>query len=203
MSVLAIVQCRLGSKRFPRKALADLAGRPLIAHVVERVRQTRGVNDVVVAVPHCDVADIANIGGLRVTGPDVPEGDVLARFVAVAAMYLEHDTIMRVTGDCPLWNPREAEKVLALYRSTPACEYCWNVAPGYTDGEDVEVFSRAALLQAHWHAQGEDREHAGTPWIRRHYVVATLPPEPRKLVQKTSIDTVADLERVRLMLEGV
>jgi spore coat polysaccharide biosynthesis protein SpsF (cytidylyltransferase family) len=167
VSVLAIIQCRLGSTRFPRKALADLAGRPMIAHVVERAQQVRGVVNVVVAVPPRDALGILDVA-TTVYAPDVPEHDVLARFVAVASMFPEHDTIMRVTGDCPLWNPREGERVLALYQSIHGCEYAWNVAPGYCDGEDVEVFSRAALLQAHWHAGGEegDREHV-TPWIRR------------------------------------
>lgn len=195
---LAIIQARLGSTRFPNKALADICGHSLIERVFDRVLEVDGVDHVVLAVPEGD----GWMHAWATEVPGVPAGDVLTRFVMVATRYPDHDTIMRVTGDCPLFDPRQAEKVLALYRSTPACEYAWNVADGYTDGEDCEVFSRAALLQAHWHAQGNDREHV-TPWIRRHYVVATLPPEPRRLVRKTSIDTMADLERVRLMLEGV
>jgi spore coat polysaccharide biosynthesis protein SpsF len=207
VSVLAIVQARLGSTRFPRKALADLGGRPLIAHVVDRVRQVRGVADVVLAVPPLDfdvfadtAVDVPMWG--RVVAPDIDdEGDVLSRFVSVAAMYPQHDTILRATGDCPLFDPHEAERVLALYQSIHGCEYAWNVAPGYVDGEDCEVFSRAALLQAHWHAVGEgDREHV-TPWIRRHYPVATAMPLSDRRHLKTSVDTPEDLERVRLILE--
>jgi spore coat polysaccharide biosynthesis protein SpsF (cytidylyltransferase family) len=201
LSVLAIIQCRLGSTRFPQKAMAELAGRPMITHVVERVRQMRGVAEYVLAVPHGQVVALGFCG--HVQGPDVPENDVLARFVAVASRVPEHDTIMRVTGDCPLWNPREGERVLALYQSIHGCEYAWNVAPGYCDGEDVEVFSRAALLQAHWHAGGEegDREHV-TPWIRRHYPIATAMPLSDRRGLKTSVDTPEDLERVRQMVEA-
>jgi spore coat polysaccharide biosynthesis protein SpsF len=203
VSVLAIVQARLGSTRFPRKALADLGGRPLITHVVDRVRQVRGVDAIVLAVPHRDFDALwpMVLSGVSCHGPDVPEDDVLARFVAVAAMYPQCDTIMRVTGDCPLWDPREGERVLALYQSIHGCEYAWNVAPGYVDGEDCEVFSRAALLQAHWHATGEDREHV-TPWIRKHYPVATAMPFSDRRHLKTSVDTLEDLERVRQMVEA-
>jgi spore coat polysaccharide biosynthesis protein SpsF len=194
VSVLAIIQARLGSQRFPRKALKDLGGKPLVAHVVERVRQVRGVDDVVLAVPAGEVVQLAYCANM--SSPGVTENDVLSRFVTVAAQYPEHDTIMRVTGDCPLFNPREAERVLALYQSIPDCAYAWNVAPGYVDGEDCEVFSRAALLNAHWHASGEDREHV-TPWIRAHYPIATAMPLSDRRGLKTSVDTPEDLERVR------
>jgi spore coat polysaccharide biosynthesis protein SpsF len=213
VSVLAIIQARLGSHRFPRKALADLGGKPLLTHVVNRVCRVRGVDDVVLAVPAGDVSRLAcavaeqyrveplfDYVGARIHGPDVPEDDVLLRFVAVAAMYPQHDTILRATGDCPLFNPCEAERVLALYRST-GCDYAWNVATGYVDGEDCEVFSRKALLEAHWHAtDAADREHV-TPWIRRNYSIATAMPLSDRRHLKTSVDTISDLERVRLLME--
>ena len=50
MTTVAIVQARLGSSRLPRKVLADLAGRPLIDHVIERALAIEGVDSVVVNV---------------------------------------------------------------------------------------------------------------------------------------------------------
>lgn len=194
MPVLGVIQARLGSTRLPRKALMDLGGRPLIARVVERAQQIRGVDDLVLAVPFGDVAALMDYCR-HTTGPDVPEQDVLARFAAAVAQYPDHRTIVRITGDCPLLDPAIADAVIALHRDAHAW-YTWNVYPGYCDGEDVEVFQREALLRAHAEATDPaDREHV-TPWIRRHYPVVTLKPT-RPCRRKTSVDCMEDLSYVR------
>lgn len=194
--VLAIIQARLGSNRFPRKALADLCGKPVIARVVERVNQIRGVDICVVAVPLGE-ADAFRCCTL-VVNVAVPESDVLARFAAVARFLPQWDTIMRITGDCPLLQPDVCDRVIDLYRTSGA-DYAWtDTRRDWPDGLDCEVFSRQVLLQAHANAyHPSDREHV-TPWIRRSCKVAALPPDPSyRSWPKCSIDTVEDLEVVR------
>lgn len=200
MVTLCIIQARLGSTRFPNKALALLWGHPIIWHVVNKARQIRGVDKILVAtskredgyalakaMPNCgDVFSFENIA----------EDDVLCRF-AHAATVFKAKTVMRLTGDCPLLNPTTAEDVLALYLQDPRVEYASNVSPGYVDGEDVEVFSASALLWANRSAHDPyDREHV-TPWLRRNVKTATLKPQVDRSWLKTSIDTPEDLERVR------
>jgi spore coat polysaccharide biosynthesis protein SpsF len=193
--VLCVIQARLGSTRLPLKALELIGGKPLIQHVVERAQQIRGVDDVVLAVPSGEVVELSYAP--HTSGPDVPENDVLARFASVAQMYPTHETIIRLTGDCCRLDPRIAENVLGLFYQTRAW-YAWNVCPGYTDGEDVEVFRREALMRAHREATDHgDREHV-TTWIRRHYAIVTLKPQgPAR--RKTSVDTAADLAHVRAL----
>lgn len=187
MSVLAIIQCRLGSTRFPRKVLADLHGKPVIQHVIERAQQILGVDDVIVAPP-------------TIYGYLGHENDVLGRFAHVVMQSPDADVIMRLTGDCPLLEPEVCARVLDLYHATPNCEYAWTNTPdgAWPDGLDCEVFSRSALLWAHREATDPaDREHC-TPWLRRHVKVASLPPDPKyRGWPKLSIDTPEDLERVR------
>ena len=66
--VLAVVQARLGSTRLPGKALLEIAGRPMVAHVVARAAATPGVDRVVLAttVNREDdaLADFARSAGL-------------------------------------------------------------------------------------------------------------------------------------------
>jgi spore coat polysaccharide biosynthesis protein SpsF (cytidylyltransferase family) len=98
-----------------------------------------------------------------------------------------------------LLNPAEAERVLVAYQRS-GLAYAWNVAPGYVDGDDCEVFSRQALLDAHWNATGpRHREHV-TPWIRENRAVTTVHPKIQRNL-KTSIDTPEELERVRELLQ--
>ena len=102
----AIVQARTGSSRLPRKVLADLGGRPLIAFLLERLRRCDVVDAIVLATttqPDDDeLVDLAESLGVKVVRGS--EQDVLARF-ALAAAATTASTLVRVTGDCPLVDP--------------------------------------------------------------------------------------------------
>lgn len=193
---LCIIQARLGSTRLPGKALMDLGGSALIDHVIERVLAIPSIDHMVLAVPETDAG--LHVWATPVHG--VAAEDVLGRFARVAEGWPDHDVIMRVSGDCPLLDPMECERVLQHYLANPSLDYVWNVSPGYVDGEDCEVFSAAMLQRAHREATDPaDREHV-TPWMRRHGKTATLPPLSDRRHLKTSVDTLEDLERVREMV---
>lgn len=202
---IAIVQARLGSSRLHRKALLDLCGRPMITHVLERVLQVPELSAVVLAVPASDVSAMPT-GRWLVRGyPEIADGDVLGRFVRVIDEFPQCDTVMRVTGDCPLLNPAMSWAVLRRYQESAKIPflrqkayYASNVSwPDYIDGEDTEVFSAGILRMAQqWAVGPQDREHV-TPWIRR-YCHAPAPVTP---LAKTSVDTREDYERVKRMLE--
>jgi spore coat polysaccharide biosynthesis protein SpsF (cytidylyltransferase family) len=159
-----------------------------LAHVLEAVDQLG--YPVVVAVPESD-AEALGAHAPIVMAPPVADHDVLGRFAAVAGMLPWGSPIVRVTADCPLWDPGEGRRVMAAYHASPL-EFATNVTDGYTDGEDVEIFSRRLLLVADQLAHDvHDREHV-TPWMTRHTEMVTVPPiGPAK--GKRSIDTPADL----------
>ncbi|HHN78224.1 MAG TPA: 3-deoxy-manno-octulosonate cytidylyltransferase, partial [Phycisphaerales bacterium] len=56
MSAVAIIPARLGSTRFPRKALASETGKPMVVHVCERAAQAESVGRVVVATDAEEIA---------------------------------------------------------------------------------------------------------------------------------------------------
>ncbi len=195
-SVCVVIQARLGSMRFPNKILADLGGKPLIQHVVERARQIRGVDDVIVAVSDTPTKDAIEVLGLavRVVRPAVPPDDVLGRYAAVACQFPSHDVFVRLTGDNPLIDPEAASDVLEEYFALGG-HYHSNLREGYVDGSDVEVFSREEVLRADRELAPDDprREHV-TPAMGQP-VISTRDPV------KTSVDTMEDLERVRAILD--
>jgi spore coat polysaccharide biosynthesis protein SpsF (cytidylyltransferase family) len=172
-----------------------------IWHVVERVRQVPSVDRVVLAVPSFADAEPMMLAGVNAEiwlDQSLPERDVLARYAGCAA-WAKADAVLRVTGDCPLWDPSVGEAVIGLYRRS-GVDYTSNITAGHRDGEDAEVFSAAALQRAHLEATDlSDREHV-TPWIRRNCRTATLQPDEIRSDVKTSVDTLADLERVRAMV---
>ena len=192
--VIAIVQARLNSTRFPNKVLADINGKPMIVHVLERAKQIKGVDLVVAAIPRTDVVlekVIRSAGVFPVLGD---EADVLSRFVE-AIKGREADTIMRLTADCPALDPVVASKTLELFLANrPKIDYADNdtLSSGYPDGWDVEVFSSEALEQAHAQAKPSEREHV-TTWIRKHLTCMTLKAETPWTGSKLSVDTPEEL----------
>lgn len=166
--VVAIVQARMGSTRLPGKTLADVSGQPLLARVLSQIRGARELDEIVVATTvegsDAAVAELAEALGYRAVRGDTD--DVLGRFV-MAAELAGAAVVVRLTGDCPLHTPDTIDEVVRAFL-TERADYASNTEP-YTrpDGQDVEVFTFAALSRAAAEAlPGPDREHV-TPWIRR------------------------------------
>src|SRR5438445_8793282 len=101
MRVVAIIQARMGSSRLPGKVMADIASRPMLWQVFDRVRQARKVQQAVVATTltpqddeltqFCVEHSIECVRG--------SENDVLDRYFQAAKKY-QADTVVRVTADC-------------------------------------------------------------------------------------------------------
>ncbi len=167
MRIIAVIQARMSSRRFPGKMLALLRGQPLIVQVCRRVARTPGLDGVVVATSdHADDAPLAEAAAQA--GFAVHRGsleNVLERFLG-AARVLHADAALRITGDCPLSDPLVLGELVAMYRAG-GLEYVSNVSPPtFPDGLDGEVISLAALEIAQREAtETHQREHV-TPFVR-------------------------------------
>ena len=93
------------------------------------------------------------------------ETDVLQRFWDTAEA-TSADIVVRITGDCPVVDPKLVDQVIKMYLESDV-DYVSNIdPPTFPDGLDVEVFSRRSLEAANLGAQSDfDREHV-TPFIR-------------------------------------
>lgn len=201
--VVAIIQARLGSSRLPGKTLAEIGGRPMLAHVLERVAAVPGVDDVVVATTVNPLDDhlVTFVKGLDLACVRGSEDDVLDRFHTALARH-PADVIVRVTPDCPLLDPAVTGLVLAEYlRREGRVDYVSNVhPPTYPDGLDTEVFSRAALETAWREAHlASDREHVTTYVWRQpnRFRLANVGHSEDLSALRWTVDTAADLEFVR------
>ncbi len=115
---LAIIPARWRSTRLPGKALAAIAGRPMIAHVAARTARARGLSRVIVATDDARIqAAVAGTGADGVlTRPDHPSG---TDRVAEVARGLTADVIVNVQGDLPLLDPRMVEVLVARMAAEP------------------------------------------------------------------------------------
>jgi glutamate-1-semialdehyde aminotransferase/spore coat polysaccharide biosynthesis protein SpsF (cytidylyltransferase family) len=199
--IVAIVQARMRSSRLPGKTIADVAGRPLLSHVVERVQSASRVDKVVVATTdQCaddPIAALCQIEGIQCFRGS--EDDVLDRFYQ-AAQANGADIVVRITADCPLIDPAVIDKVIARFQ-VGDCDYVSNTLRyTYPDGLDTEVFSFAALERT-WREgkKPSEREHV-TPYLRTgKFRVANVESESTVPLGKYrwTVDYPADLEFVR------
>lgn len=119
MSVVVIIPARLDSTRLPRKALAEIAGAPMIVHVWRRACAARGVARVLVATDDGAIARaVESAGGTAVmTRSDHASGtDRLAE----VARGLRDEIVVNVQGDLPFLDPNYVEAAVAPLVAPPA-----------------------------------------------------------------------------------
>jgi spore coat polysaccharide biosynthesis protein SpsF (cytidylyltransferase family) len=203
VSVHVVVTARMASARCPGKALAPLAGRPLLAVLLERMRGARGTDGLVLATstnPENDaLADVAEAAGVRVFRGD--EEDVLRRHVDCAhAIGATH--VVRVTGDNPLTDVETLERLVALHLAEDA-DYTYVPGDALLMGILSEVISVRALERSWERGEGRHRSELVTLYIKEHpdafrIATAALPPELYRPDYRLTVDEPED---VRLQQE--
>lgn len=177
----------------------DIAGKPMLQRVLERVSLIKGIDLVILATTWLpedkalqDLARSMSIACYR--GDPV---NVLDRYMNAAVLYsLDH--VMRVTGDCPLIDPQVCKETLDLYK-IGKWDYVSNRV-SYPDGLDCECFSVGALQRSWTEASTKESLEHVTPYMYKR-------PSPFQLQQlwadkdysslKWSVDTQADIDFVR------
>ncbi|MCF1504872.1 3-deoxy-manno-octulosonate cytidylyltransferase [Afifella sp. H1R] len=107
MNPLIVIPARLAATRLPEKPLADIAGRPMIAHVVDRGHES-GLGPVVVATDEKRIAEAAEAAGAIaiMTRADHPSGsDRIAEALETFDPEGRHDVVVNMQGDLPTFDP--------------------------------------------------------------------------------------------------
>lgn len=166
--IVTVVQARTGSTRLPNKVLRPLAGKPLLARMVERVLAAELAGTVVVAttVESSDdpIIDLCRSEGFQYYRGSVD--DLLDRHYQTALIH-EAETVIKIPSDCPLIDPRIIDRVIACFLGQKReYDYVSNLHPAtYPDGNDVEVMTMGALETACREATRPlEREHT-TPFL--------------------------------------
>jgi spore coat polysaccharide biosynthesis protein SpsF (cytidylyltransferase family) len=167
MKPVAIIQARMSSTRLPGKVLMPLAGKPVLAHVVERLAYCRTLQGVLVATsthPSDDaIEQFCSAQGIRCYRGSLD--DVLDRYYQ-SALLLGADPIVRITADCPAIDPVVVDAVVAGFLAGNFDLY--GLAGEFPDGLDCTVFGFSALERAWKEARlRSEREHVG-PYIENH-----------------------------------
>ena len=167
----------MNSTRLPGKAMLELKGKPVIHHVIERVRASKHMNALVVATTRSHDDD--RLAGYLEAHEPVkvfrgPEDDVLERFHLCSSSH-PCDLIVRITADDPLKDASIIDEAIERMLDDPSLDYCSNtLKPTYPEGLDIEVFKSSALDRAyHGATLMSEREHV-TPYIWKNSNVFKL-----------------------------
>jgi len=211
---IILIPARLGSTRLPNKVLADIAGQPMIVHVLRRA-EAAACGPVAVACGEAEIADaVRAAGGTAVmTDPDLPSGSDRV-FAALQALDPAgtYDVVINLQGDLPAIHPAYLQAVLTPLKN-PEFDIATLVAPissaaeaaapsvvkcvcAFGEGERAAAalyFSRTAVPAGEgplWH-------HIGIYAYRRAALArfVALPPSPLELREK--------LEQLRALEAGM
>ncbi|GAA3227355.1 glycosyltransferase family protein [Actinocorallia longicatena] len=198
LSMVGIVQARMGSSRLPGKVLRRLDGRSVLGWVVRAAADSRALDDLVVATTEeaVDDAVVEECERLGVAWHRGPVDDVLTRYLDALDRH-PAESVMRFTADCPLLDPALIRTAATVFRSLPDLDYLSTSLGGTLPrGLDVEVIRSTALRRVGGLAADHHRVHV-TSYAYTHPGAFSLmglafpPAAPRFRV---TLDTAEDLQ---------
>lgn len=161
MKTVATIEARMTSSRLPGKVLLPAAGKPMLLHLVRRLRAVSSINEIVLAtttnVSDDCLVDLANEMGINYFRGS--EDDVMARVIG-AADSVDAELIVEITGDCPIIDPEIVEQTIRMFQSNQS-DYVSNAhIRSFPDGMDTEVFLLTTLIRSAKMTNDRlDREH--------------------------------------------
>jgi spore coat polysaccharide biosynthesis protein SpsF len=136
----------MGSERLKGKVLKTILEKPIILHVLDRVSKSKKIDKVILATstnPENDIlAEVVSNAGYEVFRGS--EDNVLKRYYDLSKK-VKADTIIRVTGDCPLIEPDLIDKLISFYNSSNYDYARLDVPNTVFRGIDAEILSFAAI----------------------------------------------------------
>lgn len=209
---LVVIPARMGSSRLPGKALATIAGRPMILHVLEKALAA-AIGPVAVATDSREIAEVVAAAGGRValtTGDHACGSDRIGEALAALDPAGAHDVIVNLQGDQPDIDPEALAAALEPL-AEPSVDIATLAAPaaaGERDDPNVVKLIGAAIAPRRMralyftrapapHGEGPDYHHIGVYAFRRAALArfVALPPSPLELRER--------LEQLRALEAGM
>lgn len=203
--IAGIIQARMGSTRLHGKAMIHIMGKPILWHIVERLKKSSLIEKIIIATTtnkeDKTILEFATKHNIECFSGS--EEDVLDRFYQVAQKF-DVEVIVRVTGDCPLIDPEVVDRAIALFINNNLDYVSNTIECTYPDGLDVEVFSKQALTKAWQEAKNfSEREHV-TPYIWKHpqiFKIRGIKSEENLSHLRWTIDESQDLKFIKKIYE--
>ena len=204
MKTTIIIQARMNSSRFPGKVMELINNKPLIEIIINRLKKSKQVNDLLVATTNTksDEKLINFLKKKKINFFTGPEENVLARYYH-AAKKNNSKIIVRITADCPMADPLIVDEFVKDFKKSKV-DYLSNTDPWtYPDGLDVEVFSYELLKKAYIKTKKNNKKYDGVliSYLRNNKnlkIKKKKSPLDKKFNKiRLTIDEKIDLEMIR------
>ncbi|WP_248907780.1 glycosyltransferase family protein [Flavobacterium sp. K5-23] len=198
IKVAAIIQARRGSTRLPDKVFLELAGKPLLEHVVLRLKVSSLLDEIIIATTvsaNDDFVELwANNNNIKFFRGS--EENVLERYYQAAKEY-NVDIIVRITADDPFKDVRLIDEAVNLLIENNLDFVCNNSPVSFPEGLDVEVMTFEALEKSYKNAVSDfDKEHV-TQYIHKNknnFNVCNIQNDKDLSSYRWTLDTFEDYE---------
>lgn len=210
MNINAIVATRMTSTRLPGKVLMDLNGKPALARLIERLRQSKYIKEIVIATTTNkeDDAVVETAIDEKVCYYRGSENDVISRTVEAAETF-NTEYIVQVTSDCPLIDAETVDATIEKMIHHPYLDYvCNHLVKTYPLGFSSEVFRTAALRQIEKDVSDPAvREHVSL-YFYEHPEIYRLsnveaPPYLRHPEYRLTLDTWEDYKLINTIYDSL
>lgn len=165
LKITVCMQARMGSKRLPKKALLKIGGKTIINTIFDRLKSCREIDNIILSTSLTKENDILikhadEIGLKHYRGS---ESDLISRHLG-AVLETNADAFVKITGDCPLADPKLIDQMVKVYRDNykkiDLMTNCF--PPTYPDGLDIDIIPRSVLEKL-------DKE-IRSPFYREYFV---------------------------------
>jgi spore coat polysaccharide biosynthesis protein SpsF len=205
--IVATIEARMASSRLPGKVLLPALNRPMLHHLVSRLRAASSLDAIVLATTDNDADEpLAAFAGREGIGCfRGSEEDVMSRVIG-AADSAGADVIVEITGDCPIIDPQIVEQTIRMFLAHDAAYVSNAHVRSYPDGMDTQVFLLHTLKRSAAMTDDPlDHEHVSLH-IRRHpeifpHVHLVAPPELHWPELGLTLDEPADYDLLRRIIE--
>ena len=165
--VVAIVQARFGSSRFPGKILKKIEGVTILEILIKRLLQSKKIKKIIIACS-TNPKDNSIIKICKQVGVPYYRGsekNVLERYYFTAKKF-KVTNIARITSDCPLIDIDIVDQLIDRYHQNNYDYVSNSSPPTFPDGLDIEVFKFNLLEEAYTKVKSSYQKEHVTPYIK-------------------------------------
>lgn len=206
IKLLVIIQARLSSKRFKRKVLSLIYGKPLLWYVLMSVKKSKNVKKIIVATSNKKSDDPIAIF-LKKNKTKMFRGSLtnVAERLLIAAKRQKAKQFIRISGDSPFIDYRIIDKLIKINKTLPVkYDLITNVFPrSFPSGMSVEIIKTNSLEKMLHNFSKLDKEHVTTYFYRNHkkFKIKNLK-TMRKTNNKYSIDRPVEIKNLKRLFKN-
>jgi len=195
--LLVVVQARTSSKRFKNKILYSIYGKPLIQHVIEKIKKSKKVKIIVsTSINKEDDKLVKFLKDKKIKYYRGSLNNVAKRLYETAILEKKH-FFLRISGDSPLIDFKLINKIIEIFKKNRNFDLVTNIFPRtFPSGQSVEIIKTETLGKNLKFFSKLDKEHVTRYFYKNYskFKIKNFRNKNKTNTKKLSIDTLKELK---------